>query len=90
MNQGRRQFEEIIQTLPTVVVSGVFVGDLNDDGHLDLYLVSPQANAALVGDGTGMFVESTTELGLAGAKVVLIMSGGNLSMEKLRRILRTE
>src|SRR6185503_18602419 len=64
LNRGARVFEEIRQELPAVVVSDVLVDDLNGDGHTDLYLVSPQANVALTGDGAGRFVDATAELGL--------------------------
>jgi len=67
MNRGGRAFADVEQELPRVIVSDVLVADLNGDGALDIYLVSPRANAALIGDGTGAFVEATAELGLSDA-----------------------
>jgi len=64
LNVGDRYFEPIDQELPRVQVADVVSGDLNDDGFVDLYLVSPHANVALAGDGTGLFVDATSELGL--------------------------
>lgn len=65
LNRGARLFEPVVQELPAVLVTEVLAGDLNADGHPDLYLVSPGDNVALVGDGTGRFVDATEELGLA-------------------------
>lgn len=64
LNRGGRRFEPIAQSLPRVVVSDVLVTDLDGDGRTDLYLVSPGANRALLGDGAGGFVDGTSALGL--------------------------
>jgi len=64
LNVGDRYFEPIDQELPRAQVADIVSGDLNDDGFVDLYLVSPHANIALVGDGTGFIVDATSELGL--------------------------
>jgi len=43
---------------------GVSVGDLNGDGHLDIYVVSPKTpNFLFFGDGTGHFTDGTTSSG---------------------------
>lgn len=43
---------------------GVSVGDLNGDGHLDIYVVSPQTpNFLFFGDGTGHFTDGTKASG---------------------------
>jgi hypothetical protein len=67
LNRGARVFDLVRQELPPVNVAGILAGDLNDDGHVDLYLVSSGANVALLGDGSGLFVDATAELGLADA-----------------------
>ena len=69
LNRGARQFEPVVQDLPPVVVSQVLSADLDGDGHTDLFLVSPQANAVFVGDGTGRFVEAADQLGLPDSSV---------------------
>ncbi|MCI0636041.1 MAG: tail fiber domain-containing protein, partial [Actinobacteria bacterium] len=43
----------------------VLCTDLDADGILDLYLVSPGADVALRGEGGGVFREATAELGLS-------------------------
>ncbi len=50
-----RAFETVPQVLPKVTVTDVLVTDLDGDGALDLYLISPEANGVLLGDGTGAF-----------------------------------
>ena len=67
LSLGGRQYEHIEQELPAVRVADVLVADLDRDERLDLYLVSPDANVALLGDGTGGFREATATLGLADA-----------------------
>ncbi len=66
IHRGGREYDLVHQPmpLPRVVVEDVLIADLNDDGHLDLYLVSLEANVALLGDSTGVFLESTDQLGL--------------------------
>ena len=64
LGSGHRQFEQLHQDLPSAVVTELVAGDLNDDGFIDLYLVTPHANVALVGDGAGLFADVTLELGL--------------------------
>lgn len=71
INRGARQFEPIVQQLPQVAVNDVLAEDLDGDGYTDLYLVSQGANAALLGDGSGMFVSDDGTLGLADAAVGL-------------------
>lgn len=71
LNRGARLFEPVVQELPNVFVTDVLAADLDADGHPDLYLVSPSANVALLGDGTGCFVDATTELGLCDASMGL-------------------
>jgi hypothetical protein len=65
LNRGARRFKEVAQDLPRVIVCDVLARDLDGDGHVDLYLVSPHANVALLGDGTGHFSDSTERLGLS-------------------------
>ncbi len=65
VNLGRGGFALVSQALPRVAVSDVLATDLDGDGHTDLYLVSPGANVALRGDGTGRLVDATDVLGLA-------------------------
>ncbi len=67
LNVGTRAFEEVEQTLPPVLVNSILADDLNGDGNMDLYIVSPQANSALLGDGSGRLFEATDALGLADA-----------------------
>jgi type VI protein secretion system component Hcp len=69
LNRGARQFEPVVQNLPQVVVSQVLAEDLNGDGHTDLFLVSPEENSVLLGDGTGRFVDAADQLGLSDAAV---------------------
>ncbi len=64
LNLGGRRFETVEQALPEVIVSDALVEDLTGDGVPDLLLVSPASNVALVGDGSGGFVDRTVELGL--------------------------
>src|SRR5262245_31039344 len=61
-NAGLRRFEDVVQELPRVVVTDVLCSDLDADGILDLYLVSPGADVALRGEGGGSFREATAEL----------------------------
>jgi hypothetical protein len=61
---GGRAYLPIEQQLPRVQVQDVLVTDLDGNGFDDLYLVSPAANVALWGDGTGRFRDVTLELGL--------------------------
>jgi hypothetical protein len=64
LNLGGRRFRELVQELPAVVVTDVLAADLDGDGRLDLYLVSPGADVALAGDGHGRFTDATAALGL--------------------------
>ena len=64
VNLGGGLFTSVSQRLPDIHVSFVLPGDLNGDGLTDLYLVSPGANKALLGDGAGRFRDATKELGL--------------------------
>jgi len=71
VNHGGGLFAPVSQRLPRTRVSFVLPGDLNGDGLTDLYLVSPEANTALLGDGAGRFRVGTRELGLANTAVGL-------------------
>ena len=71
-----RRFVATEQDLPRAFVSDVLVSDLDGDGRLDLYLVTPDRDLALVGQGGGRFVEATERLGL-------VESGFGLSAERL-------
>ena len=61
---GDGSFMPVPQRLPLVRVSDVLVTDLDADGLLDLYLVSPEDNVALLGDGYGRFRDVTLALGV--------------------------
>lgn len=76
MHVGQRQFSDIAQTLPKAHVTEALSTDLNGDGTLDLYLVTPGQDLALVGDGTGRFTEATEKLGL-------VTTGFGLSAERI-------
>ena len=65
INRDGGVFDAIPQKLPAVKPSDVLASDLDGDGLLDLYLVSPGENVALLGDGTGRFIDATERLGLA-------------------------
>jgi hypothetical protein len=67
LNLGRGRFAPVEQTLPAATITDLLADDLNGDGHTDLYLVSPDANLALLGDGTGRLFDATDVLGLADA-----------------------
>lgn len=75
-NVGARSFFDVSQELPRVSVTSVLCTDLDADGLLDLYLVSPAADVALRGEGGGVFREATAELGL-------FESGPGLAAERL-------
>ncbi|MHC4845971.1 MAG: hypothetical protein ACYTCU_07395, partial [Planctomycetota bacterium] len=64
VNVGSKTFLPVHQDLPKVAVTDLLVSDLDGDGLLDLYLVSPRDNVALLGDGTGRFRDATGSLGL--------------------------
>jgi hypothetical protein len=64
VNVGSKTFLLVRQDLPTVKVTDVLVSDLDGDTLPDLYLVSPQDNVALLGDGNGSFRVATSVLGL--------------------------
>ena len=64
LGSGDRHFEWQPQELPKAIINDVVAGDLNRDGFQDFYLITPHANFALVGDGTGIFAGATLELGL--------------------------
>ncbi|NOT30245.1 MAG: hypothetical protein HOP15_07345 [Planctomycetes bacterium] len=74
-NVGPRRFALVEQVLPCVEVQDVLCTDLDGDGRPDLYLVSPGADLALLGDGGGRFRDGTREFGLT-------ESGSGLSAER--------
>jgi hypothetical protein len=65
VNRGHGNFASIWQQLPAVKVTSVLATDLDGDGSTDIYLVSPERNVALIGDGTGLLYDETDSLGLA-------------------------
>ena len=67
INVGTKTFLPVRQELPMVRVTDVLVSDLDGDTLPDLYLVSPQDNVALLGDGAGYFRAATSTLGLTDA-----------------------
>jgi hypothetical protein len=73
---GGGRYQDVWQVLPRCVVSDVLASDLDEDGQVDLYLVSPTRNLAMLGDGTGRLTEATARLGLAD-------QGCGLSAERL-------
>jgi hypothetical protein len=44
---------------------GVTAGDVNGDGHVDLYVTNLGPDVLLLGDGTGAFRDATAEAGIA-------------------------
>ncbi len=87
LNQGARRFVEVLQSLPAVLVTDVLVNDLDGDGRVDLYLVSPRDNVALVGDGCGRFTDRTADLGLADHGVGLRAEAVDIDADGTRDIL---
>ncbi len=69
VNRQGRVFEVATSNLelPRLAIHDILISDLDDDGHLDLYLVGSGPNVALVGDSTGFFLEGTARLGLGDA-----------------------
>ncbi|RKY21103.1 MAG: hypothetical protein DRQ55_05480 [Planctomycetota bacterium] len=65
VNLGAGRFAALGQALPRVDALELLLSDLNGDGHVDLYLVSREANLALLGDGSGHLFEATDVLGLS-------------------------
>jgi enediyne biosynthesis protein E4 len=69
-NLGDGRFEDVslssgIAKLPGPTM-GIICGDWDEDGDQDIFLCSDaQANQLLVNDGTGHFVDQSTELGVA-------------------------
>jgi len=72
VNDGKGVFTD--KTIDAGVAGGtgqkraVSFGDLNGDGHLDIYLVGPQVpNQLFLGDGTGHFTDGTADAGVGDA-----------------------
>ncbi|MFM7297921.1 MAG: FG-GAP repeat domain-containing protein, partial [Planctomycetota bacterium] len=67
-NDGRGRFEDVTARSGAAAHSGyamgATVGDVNGDGHLDLYVTNLGADVLLLGDGTGAFVDGTANAGL--------------------------
>lgn len=64
LHSGARSFIDVPQELPRTEVTDALVTDLDGDGLVDLYLVTPAADVALLGGGGGLFRDATLELGL--------------------------
>jgi hypothetical protein len=64
VNLGGRVFDPFIHEVAATPTTDILVSDFNGDGRLDLYLVSPVQNLALMGDGSGRFRDATESLGL--------------------------
>lgn len=68
VNDGRGRFENATARSGAAAHSGyamgATVGDVNGDGHLDLYVTNLGADVLLLGDGTGAFVDGTSASGL--------------------------
>ncbi|MBM3986613.1 MAG: hypothetical protein FJ294_01490 [Planctomycetes bacterium] len=68
LNDGRGHFEDVTArsgaAAHTGYAMGATVGDVNGDGHLDLYVTNLGADVLLLGDGSGAFVDGTAEAGL--------------------------
>jgi len=61
---GARSFQVVEQELPSAEVTDFLAADLDGDGFVDLYIVTPGANLALRGDGTGLLSDATDLFGL--------------------------
>ena len=68
LNDGRGRFEDATARSGAAAhagyAMGATVGDVNGDGHLDLYVTNLGADVLLLGDGTGAFVDGTAASGL--------------------------
>lgn len=68
VNDGRGHFRDATASsgaaAHTGYAMGATVGDVNGDGHLDLYVTNLGADVLLLGDGTGAFVDGTAASGL--------------------------
>jgi hypothetical protein len=68
LNDGRAHFVDATErsgaAAHTGYAMGATVGDVDGDGHLDLYVTNLGADVLLLGDGRGAFREATKESGL--------------------------
>lgn len=71
VNLGHGRFAPVDQDLPRVAVVDWLADDLDGDGLVDLYLVSPGDDVVLRGLGGGRFVDATELLGFGGDGVGL-------------------
>jgi enediyne biosynthesis protein E4 len=72
-NKGNGTFEDVtersrIATLPRGYCHGVAVGDIDNDGHPDLFLTRWQSYALFRNKGDGTFEDFTNQAGLGGAR----------------------
>ena len=87
MHTGGRQFVDVHQNLPHVHVTDALSTDLDGDGTLDLYLVTPGQDVALLGDGNGRFENATQRLGLVSVGVGLSAERSDLDGDGIEELI---